>query len=62
MMSKKSINEDRSLRRCNQKSRNVQREDGVLVGCDGHSTTSMGCGIEAKIDACRGVVGVGRRR
>jgi hypothetical protein len=59
MMSEKSINEDRSLRRCSRKSRNVQREDGVLVGCDGHGTTSMGCGIEAKIDACRGVVGVG---
>jgi hypothetical protein len=59
MMSEKSINEDRSLRRCSRKSQNVQREDGVLVGCDGHGTTSMGCGIKAKINACRGVVGVG---
>jgi hypothetical protein len=30
-----------------------------LWACDGHDTTSMGCGIEAKIDACRGMVGVG---
>jgi hypothetical protein len=53
----------------------VQREDSVLMSCDGRGTTSMGCGIEAKsdgggttsmgcgieakIDAWQGVAGVG---